>query len=248
MKDYRKDPFKKMVILGESTVEGGPWVASAGFRFGDILANLISSVQRIPMSYINKGIGANSISPRSPGYPDSRKPSAMERYRADVIDHKPDLFVFCYGLNDMRVGMDVNEFVEDCRTILTEVNNVCRPIIVLTTIYHMTGWRSFPPFDKGSQSLSRTYNDRIKSLASELNALVADVWKAQGEADWLVHPDGVHANRVGNLIIAHEIFATLARNCSGLTQGVFESDMTTSWTQHTTASREKAKDPFRRTW
>lgn len=248
MKDYRRDPFRKMIILGESTVEGGPWLASAGFRFGDILANLINSVQRVPMEYLNKGIGANAISPRSPGYNSSRKPSAIERYKSDVIAHNPDLFIFCYGLNDMRAGMDVDEFIEDCKTILTDVNDSCHPLIVLTTIYHMTGWRSYPPFDKGSPSLSRTYNDKIKSLAKELNALIADVWKAQGEADWLVHPDGVHANRVGNLVIAHEIFATLSRHCSGLTHGVFEADMTASWTKNTTNSRETVSDPFQKTW
>jgi lysophospholipase L1-like esterase len=248
MQDYRKDPFRKMVILGESTVEGGPWLFSAGFRFGDILASLINSVQSSPMEYINKGIGANSISPRSPGYQDSRKPSALERYQADVISHNPDLFIFCYGLNDMRAGMNVDEFIEDCRTILTAVNNACQPLTVMTTIYHMTGWRSYPPFDKGSPSLSRIYNERIKALAEEMKALVADVWKAQGEADWLIHPDGVHANRLGNLIIAHEILATLARHCSGLTKSVFEADMTTSWTRNTTASRQKVGDPFRKTW
>ena len=32
----------------------------------------------------------------------------------------------------------------------------------------------------------------------------------------MVHYDGVHANDLGHRLIAHEIFQTLAQNCSGL--------------------------------
>ena len=248
MKDYRREPFERMVILGESTVQGGPWVSDPSHYFADIVADLIDTAQDAPFHYVNSGIGANAISPRSPGYADSAKPSAMERYRDDVIDHDPDLFVFCYGLNDMRAGMDVDEFIDDARTILADVKAACDPVLVLTTIYHMTGWRSFPPFDRGTPDLNATYNERIAVLADEMGGLLADVWRAQGEADWLINPDGVHANRIGNMLIAHEVFATLARNCSCLTNATFAADMETDWTRNTTASRASAGDPYRKTW
>ncbi|MBI4580938.1 MAG: hypothetical protein HY718_14620 [Planctomycetes bacterium] len=106
-------PFKRMVILGESTVQGGGWLSRTEERYVDILARLINDVQGEPMEYINKGIGANAISPRSPGYAQSIKPSAMERYEQDVIANHPDLFIMAYGLNDMRAGMDLKEFIED---------------------------------------------------------------------------------------------------------------------------------------
>ena len=32
--------------------------------------------------------------------------------------------------------------------------------------------------------------------------VLADVWEGQGLADWLIHPDGAHPNKVRNLIIA----------------------------------------------
>jgi lysophospholipase L1-like esterase len=248
MRSHRTEPFRRMVVLGESTVQGGPWLPDVSLRFADVLARLINDVQSDRMEYVNKGIGANAISPRSPGYANSAKPSAIERYRDDVIALDPDLFIFCYGLNDMRAGMDVDEFIEDCRTILADVREACRPVTVVTTVYHMTGWRSFPPYDKGSPRATRVYNRRLGGLAEEQGALLADVWRAQGAADWLVHPDGVHANHVGNLIIAHEIFATLARHCSGLTNAAFAADAGSEWTRHTTQSRANAGDPFRRTW
>jgi len=78
-------PFERMVVMGESTVEGGPWLERPEERWADVLAGLIERCQRRPLTYFNRGIGANAISPRSPGYANSRKPSALERYREDVI-------------------------------------------------------------------------------------------------------------------------------------------------------------------
>lgn len=106
--DYSREPFKTMVVLGESHVAGGCapdmskcWVSN--------LANLISSYQGVDVLCHNKGIGANAISPRSPGYQASRKPSAAERLDRDVLSLKPNLFIASYGLNDMRSGMPLQD-------------------------------------------------------------------------------------------------------------------------------------------
>lgn len=247
-KDYRKTPFKRMVILGESTVEGGPWLIKEDERYADIVARLIGEVQGEPIEYFNKGIGANAISPRSPGYPDSRKPSAMERYHAHVIELKPDLFILAYGLNDMRAGMPLPDFREDMATIIRDVRTACDPVIVLTTVYYMTGWKSWPPYDKGSVELTLQYNDCIRGLAQEFDCILADIWEAEAGPDWFIHYDGVHANRIGNLIIGHKVFEAIARHCSGLTTKVFEDGLSTRWTQETSQSRAQAGDPFTRTW
>ncbi len=237
-----------MVILGESTVEGGGWLEKQEDRYADVLARLINSCQETPVEYINKGIGANAISPRSPGYAKSRKPSALERYKADVIDLKPDLFVLCYGLNDMRANMPIRHFREDLSTIIRDVQKACSPLIVLTTVYYMTGWRSYPPYDKGSVALTLKYNDSIRQLAETFGCIVADVWDAESRTDWLIHYDGVHANKVGNLIIAHRIFEAIVHRSSGLTTATFARDKGTRWTQNTMRLREESRDPFRQTW
>jgi lysophospholipase L1-like esterase len=247
-KDYRKEPFQRMVILGESTVEGGPWLADPTHRYADVLANLISVCQGAPIEYHNKGIGANAISPRSPGYENSRKPSALERYQDDVIALKPDLFILCYGLNDMRAGMPLPDFREDMATIIKDVKAACDPLVVLTTVYYMTGWKSYPPYDKGSVELTLQYNDCIRSLADEFDCIVADVWAAEGGADWLIDPDGVHANRVGNLLIAHRIFEAIAQHASCLSAKSFHDLADTKWRKDTTSSRASAGDPFEKTW
>ena len=246
-KDWWPEPFRRMVVMGESTVEGGGWLADPSERWCDVVARLVNDVQGSPMEYINKGIGANAISPRSPGYEMSAKPSAMERYRDDVIAQEPDLFLLCYGLNDMRAAMPIHDFIGDMRTIIRDTRDACAPLIVLTTVYYMTGWKSWAPFDVGSAELTERYNDAIRQLADEEGCIVADAWNAEGGsecgADWLMNPDGVHANRVGNLLIGHRVFEAIANHCSCLSNATYDRDLPTQWTQETSAARVKSGDP-----
>jgi lysophospholipase L1-like esterase len=247
-KDYMKDPFRRLVILGESTVEGGPWLHAKEDRYADVLVRLINAVQEKPIEYINKGIANNSISPRSPGYGQSAKPSAIERYKKDVIEHNPDLFILAYGLNDMRAAMLVKDFREDMATIIRDVKKACNPVTVLTTVYCMTGYRSWPPINKGSIALTLKYNDCISSLAAEFDCILADAWSSEGGADWLIHYDGVHANKVGNLVLGNRIFEALAQHCSGLTNYVFQQERNTEWTRKVMERRAEAGDSFKKTW
>ncbi len=247
-RDWWPRPFERLVVLGESTVEGGPWLGCTEERWADILAHLISRCQGRGIAYFNEGIGANVISPRSPGYEQSCKPSALERYPQDVIAHDPDLFILCYGLNDMRAGMDPELFREDMHTIIADVRRACQPLTVLTTVYHMTGYHSYPPFDRGGPCQTRVYNEVIRQLARTDDCLLADVWEAEGCADWLIHPDGVHANAIGNLAIAHRVFGVLIQNCSGLSAMTRDLAWSTEWTRQTTAERAAAGDPYRQTW
>jgi lysophospholipase L1-like esterase len=247
-KDLKSEPFKTMVVLGESTVQGGPWINNINDRWADVLAQLLNKCQSKPINYYNKGIGANAISPRSPGYADSVKPSALERYTKDVIDLNPDLFLLCYGLNDMRAGMEVKEFAEDMETIILDVKDQCSPVILLTSIYYMTGWKSFTPYDKGSIKLTKIYNNTIRKLALKNNCIFSDVWEAEDGSDWLINPDGVHANSVGNLIIGHRVFRDIAVNCSCLSNSTFKRTMNTEWVKDTSKIREECGDPFRKTW
>ncbi len=213
--DLRSEPFQLLLTLGESTVHG-MCATTENRRWVNLLADLISEFQGQPVRLLNQGISANSISARSPGYEASAKPSALERLQADVLAHKPDLFVCAYGLNDMRCRMHPEEFREDLRTMVRAVRECCRPVTVLTTVYHMTGWDRYAPFDRGSLEATRLFNLVIAQVAEEEGALLADIHAAEGAADWMIHPDGVHANDLGHRIIAHRVFEALAQRCSCL--------------------------------
>lgn len=82
----------------------------------------------------------------------------------------------------------------------------------------------------------------LKSTSSSLAGL------AGGGADWLIHYDGVHANKVGNLVLGNKLFEAIAQHCSGLSQYVFQHERETEWTKMTTQKRAEAGDPFRKTW
>src|SRR5688500_15660575 len=56
-RDFRKEPFRRLVILGESMVSGGigRWLQTEEQRYADVVARLINSCQEKPIEYINKG-------------------------------------------------------------------------------------------------------------------------------------------------------------------------------------------------
>jgi hypothetical protein len=77
---------------------------------------------------------------------------------------------------------------------------------------------------------------------------LADVWASKGLANWLIHYDGVHANKVGELLIGNRLFEAIAQHASGLTDWTFEQDRNTEGTKLTTNKRAAAGDPFEKSW
>lgn len=214
-RDYPPEAFAVMVVLGESHVAGSG-ASNERYRWVNVVAELIAEFQGQPIKLYNKGIGANVISPRSPGYAVSGKPSALERYREDVIALNPSLFILSYGLNDMRSGMHPEDFREDMQQIISDVREVCNPVTILTTIYHMSAYDLYPPYDVGSPEATHVYNRIIAQLAQANDCLLADIYAAESCADWVIHPDTVHANDLGHRLIAYRVFETIATACSGV--------------------------------
>ena len=235
--------FQKMVVLGESTVQGGGWLASDDERYADILARLLELAQEEPLEYINAGIGASVISPASPGYAASAKPSAAERLDDQVIAHAPDLLVIAYGLNDMRAGMPVQAFRAELLALLQRVRAQISPLILLVNVYYMSAYQHFPPFDRGSTQATLDYNRMLAELAAAEGCLYADVYGALVDCDHLVHQDTVHANKLGNLLIAHRIFEVLARACPGLAGALRARDSQTQWTESIAAGMTRGREP-----
>lgn len=64
--------------------------------------------------------------------------------------------------------------------------------------------------------LLRRYNRATEAVAAGRDCLFVDLLAGYGNAPWLVHHDGVHANDLGHLVVAHRIFETLARSGPGL--------------------------------
>ena len=241
-------PFQSLVVLGESTVEGGGWIAGPEERWADILWKLLENAQEETVAYHNAGVGASVISPRSPGYEASTKPSASERLDEEVISHDPDLVVVAYGLNDMRAGMSVADFRVEMVDIVDRLLRSTGALTVIANVYHMSSYAHYPPFDRGSIERTKEYNQMLEELAEEKNCAYADVWGAEGQKDWLVHQDTVHANKVGNMLIAHKVFESIVHSAPGMTAKIHQRNESTEWTRGCLETQaqgvEKSHDSF----
>ena len=225
-----RGPFRSLVVLGESTVEGGGWLAKPEERWADILWKLLEHAQEEPIVYHTAGLGASVISPRSPGYAASTKPSASERLQEEVVCRNPDLVAIAYGLNDMRAGMSSSAFKTELATIIERIRRTFQPLIVIANVYHMSAYGFYPPFDRGSVSKTKEYNQMLAELAAEKDCVYADVWSAEGQKDYLIHPDTVHANKVGNMLIAHKIFEAIVHAAPGIVANIEKRNAGTEWT------------------
>lgn len=214
-RDWWNREFRKLVTLGESTTAGG-WSTARDRCWANVLAAMINDFQRLPMELINVGIGANVLSTNSPCYPHSGKPSASERLERHAIFHEPDLLIVSYGLNDARGGTPIDLFCTEMIRIIERVRERIQPLIVLPGPYYMKDFSFGAHFDHGSLDLFYRYNDAIRSLADTNDCLFVDLLAAYGNAGWMIHDDGVHANDLGHRIVANKIFEVIASNCSAL--------------------------------
>ncbi len=55
---------------------------------------------------------------------------------------------------------------------------------------------------------------------------MVDLLTANGETEWMVHYDGIHANDLGHRVVANRIFEVLAQNCSGLAKKTKKAEQT----------------------
>ncbi|KKO00632.1 hypothetical protein LCGC14_0124060 [marine sediment metagenome] len=230
--DPPRGPFKSLVVLGESTVEGGGWLSGPDERYANLLWHLLEHAQEQALAYHNAGVGASVISPRSPGYEASVKPSASERLDEEVIAHNPDLVVVAYGLNDMRAGMSVADFKAELVAVLDRIDESTDAMMVIVNVYHQSAYCHYPPYDKGGVAVTDEYNRMLEQLAAERGCVYADIYSAEAQKDHLIHPDTVHANKVGNMILANKVFEAIVLASPGITTNVAERDADTEWTRH----------------
>lgn len=215
-RDWWDKEFRQLVTLGESTTAGG-WSSYRERCWAHLLANMINDYQRVPVQLANVGIGANLISTRSPAYEHGGKPAALERLEPHVFKHQPDLLTVAYGLNDSRGATPLDLFTTELRTLVDRVRERIQPLIVLLGPYYVFGFDMYGPhFNHATPEIFHQYNQGIAEVAQEKDCLFVDLLPSYGNANWLIHHDGVHANDLGHRIVANKVFEVLASNCSGL--------------------------------
>ena len=236
---WKGGPFARLVVFGDSIVEGGQFLARTEERWADILKNLIEAAQERPLEYHNAGLSASVIAPSCPQYDASAKPSGTERFEPEALDRSPDLLVIAYGLNSMRAGMSPGAFAAEMEKLILQAKQKLSATIVLVGVYHMVGYSFYPPFDKGGPDAGASFNAALRELADKHDCIFADVSGAMAGADHLVHEDTVHPNKVGHLIVAHKVFQSIATRCEGIAEEVHRRDAVSDWTKETRAIRSQ---------
>ena len=74
----------------------------------------------------------------------------MERYAKHVLEHRPDLVLISYGLNDARGGTPLEPFLQDLGHIVLDIKERSGALLVLINAYYMTAFDQYSPFDRGS--------------------------------------------------------------------------------------------------
>lgn len=117
--DSRENPHSGVPIiafLGDSVTHGAFECITGGsgciFDFAAVYHNrlrlmIAQKYDWIPISIINAGVSGDNAQ------------GGLQRLQRDVISHRPDLCVVCYGLND--VGGELKEYTTALRGIFTEL-------------------------------------------------------------------------------------------------------------------------------
>jgi len=232
-KDYRKEPVRKLVLLGESNGYG-MCAGDPRNEWLQTLANLIRDFQDEPLSAQNNSVPGCVISPRSPGYPglpEGSLPSALEGYEREVIEQAPDLAVLAFGLNDSRCGNPVKPFIEDLETIVAETQKRTSALVVITSPYwntqynpalfkvHRPSWADDPTwaaFTREGDALVKSYVAEMQGLAERRSCLFVNLYALTEDCLWLMNDDQCHFNDAGHRVMGQAVFNCIASNCSFL--------------------------------
>ncbi len=221
-------PFQRMVVLGDS-VSYGMCASRPEREWAQVAARLLREFQSGGPTVFNRGLPAGVVSPRCPGYAESAKPSLLERYQEHCIDLRPDLVVIAEGLNDMRSGMPLADYIEDLETIVSDIGRQTGAVIVLVGIYHQafgTGANdpaAYPTWTRWTQADATAYNLAVARTAARLGAIFVDAQQVMGGADWLLHVDSCHLNDLGHTLIGNAVFGAIASRHEGLAATTFQA-------------------------
>ena len=227
-RDCRSEPVRRMVVMGESNAFGN-CAGDPANEWVQALAWLLRRFQDGGLRVYNNAIPSNVISPDAPAYPEKRgtKPSALERYREHMIDFRPDLAIYAYGLNDSRCGHPLDSFMRAYETIVADTRAALPDALIVLAgpywniQYDEDEWakpdydaKRGSLFDETGEGLVVPCNDAIRDLAARHDALFVDLYNLTKGAKWLLNDDTVHFHDMGQWLLGQTVFAEIARNCS----------------------------------
>ena len=202
------------LFIGDSITDCGRRGAEAPLGAGYVRAITELVTGRHPdrqIRWINKGIGGNKVS------------DLRERWRDDVLYHRPDRLSIKIGINDLHThlraapeGVSPERFAELYDEILSLTRDELGAIpIVLLTPFYISTERSSTTLRGQVLELLPSYIDTVVSMGQKYDTSLVhlqDVFQRQlqyRDAD-VFCPEPVHPNHTGHTIIAQAVVDELS--------------------------------------
>ncbi len=218
---YQETGACTLAFLGDSVTHGAfesdPEKMHAVFDFDSVYHSVLRKklnerYPSMPINIINAGIGGDTAA------------AAVKRMERDVLAHRPDFAVVCFGLND--VGGEYKDYIQGLTQIFTKLleNNIecvfMTPHMLNTYVADNTPerLREYAAATAGYQNSGKVdeyINGAVRTL-SEMGIRICDcykIWKqaAQNGQDttaWLCN--GInHPSREMHKLFAEELFKTI---------------------------------------
>jgi lysophospholipase L1-like esterase len=212
MGDFWIQDGETVLFIGDSITDCGRRGAEAplGNGYVRLFAELvIAAYPERRIHYLNKGIGGNRIT------------QLKERWRDDVLFHRPDRLSIKIGINDLHshlrgvedgVSPDLFAEVYDELLDLTRRELDC-PVVLLTPFYISLD-RSGQTFRSQVLELIPRYLETVEEMSKKYNARLVRLHHLFQEhlkyrdADTFC-PEPVHPNHAGHLVIAQALLEEL---------------------------------------
>ena len=212
MSDFWIEDGELMLFIGDSITDCGRRGGEAPLGSGYVSLFTELATARFPertIRYINKGIGGNKIT------------DLKERWRDDVLFHRPDRLSIKIGINDLHShlrggegGVSPELFAELYEGVLELTKEELGCPVVLSTPFYISRDRSGQTFRSQVLELLPRYIETVEGLSERYGTRLVrlhDIFQRQLEvrdAD-VFCPEPVHPNRAGHLVIAEALLGEM---------------------------------------
>ncbi|MDA0747178.1 MAG: SGNH/GDSL hydrolase family protein [bacterium] len=201
------------LFIGDSITDCGRRGAEAPLGSGYVRMFTELATARFPdrrVRYINKGIGGNRVT------------NLKDRWRDDMLYHKPDRLSIKIGINDLHShlrgaadGVDPAQFEEIFDEILDVTKKELGCPVVLITPFYISADRSGQTFRSQVLEIIPEYIGVVEKMSKKYGTLLVnlhDVFQEHlkhRDADTFC-PEPVHPNHSGHMVIAQALMDALA--------------------------------------
>ena len=212
MSDFWIKDGETMLFIGDSITDCGRRGAEAPLGSGYVGLFSELATTRYPdrqIRYINKGIGGNKITDLS------------ERWRDDVLFHKPDRLSIKIGINDLHShlrgadgGVSPELFAELYDSVLALTKQELGCPVVLISPFYISRDNSGQTFRSQVLELLPRYIETVEALSEKYGARIVRLHEIfqrhlQFRDAEVFCPEPVHPNRAGHLVIAEEVMQVM---------------------------------------